>query len=68
MGMLGTPINKKLYDLINKTVIINHPQDGPIEVEVNDIKGGMVLFESTIGVVQSMPVEEFEKLASRPKC
>ncbi len=60
-NMLGDRVDKDLYKLINKTVVIKHPQDGPVEIEVKDIKGGMVYFETTTGTLSSMPVGDFEK-------
>lgn len=60
--MLGTEVKKDIYRMINKTITINHPTDGPIEAEVKDVKGGMVYFETTIGNLSSMPVEQFEKM------
>lgn len=63
--MLGTPVNKKLYALINKNLTIMHPQDGPIDLEIKDIKGGMVYFETTTGTLSSMAVEDFEKMIEK---
>lgn len=60
--MLGTEVKKDIYRMINKSVVINHPQDGPIEAEVKDVKSGMVYFETTVGTLSSMPVEDFEKM------
>lgn len=59
---LGTKVNKDLYEIIGKKVILNDPKSGePIEVEVMDIISGMVFYEHYSGETSSIPVEEFEK-------
>ncbi len=60
--MLGDRVDKDLYKLINKTIVIKHPTDGPVEAEIKDIKGGMVYFETTTGTLSSIPVPDFEKM------
>lgn len=60
--MLGTSINKDLYKMINKSVILNDPKEGPIKCEVKDIENGMVIYEAFSGELCSLPVEEFEKI------
>lgn len=60
--MLGTSINKDLYKLINKSVILNDPKEGPIKCEVKDITNGMVIYEAFSGELCSIKVEEFEKI------
>ena len=61
--MLGTPIKKDLYKMINKSVILNDPKEGPIKCEVKDISNGMVFYEAFSGELCSLSVEEFEKIA-----
>lgn len=63
--MLGTEVKKDIYRMINKNVRLNHPKDGPIDCEIKDVKGGMVYFETTVGNLSSMTVEQFEKLLEK---
>ena len=59
---LGTQVNKDLYEVIGKKIILNDPKTNePVEVEVKDIVSGMVFYEHFSGETSSIPVEEFEK-------
>jgi len=59
--MLGTPINKKLYDMIGQRITLNDPEKGPTDVTLVDIVGGSVLYEHFSGETASIPIEEFNK-------
>lgn len=64
--MLGTPVNKNLYDLIGQKVTLNDPVAGPVLVEVKDIENGRVLYEGEVdGALGSIDVELFEKLMEK---
>jgi hypothetical protein len=59
--MLGTQINKNLYDLIGQRVTIEDPKNGPIEVTMTDIVAGSVLYEHFTGETATLPIEDFLK-------
>ena len=64
--MLGTPVNKNLYDLIGQKVTLNDPTAGPVLVEVKDIENGQVLYEAEVdGNLGSLDVTIFEKLMEK---
>jgi len=64
--MLGTPVNKKLYDLIGQKVTLNDPTAGPVLVEIKDIENGQVIYEAEIdGTVGSLDVTLFVKLMEK---
>lgn len=64
--MLGTPVNKKLYDLIGQKVTLNDPTAGPVLVEVKDIVNGQVLYEAEIdGTLGSLEIGLFEKIMDK---
>ena len=59
--MLGTKIDKKLFDLIGQRVSLVDPKMGPIEVTISDIVGGAVLYEHFSGETATIPIEDFLK-------
>ena len=64
--MLGTPVNKKVYDLIGQKVTLNDPVVGPVLVEVKDVVNGRVLYEAEVdGALGSIDVELFEKIRDK---
>ena len=58
---LGTPINKKLYDMIGQRITLEDPEQGPVDVTLVDIVGGTVLYEHFTGETATIPIEEFNK-------
>ena len=59
--MLGTPIDKKLYDMIGQRITLEDPVKGPTDVTLVDIVAGSVLYEHFSGETASIPIEEFNK-------
>lgn len=64
--MLGTKVNKELFDLIGRQVTLNDPERGPLLVEVKDIVNGQVLYETEVdATVGSLAVEIFEEIMEK---
>ena len=61
MTPLGTPIDKRLYDMIGQRITLQDPKQGPIDVTLVDIVGGSVLYEHFTGETATIPIEVFNK-------
>ena len=59
--MLGTEINKDVFDMIGNRVTLEDAT-GPIEVVIVDIVSGAVLCEKFTGEISTVPIEEFKKI------
>jgi hypothetical protein len=58
--MLGEKMDKDIFALIGKRVILHDTE--PLEVEVIDVDNGQVLYESLTGGTGSLSIAKFKEI------